>query len=86
MRCADHVLRHLSFEQFVRGDIPPDRKHLIGERIEDHATDPVLHWAKFARLKDKVYTVRFEDLKLKPKETIIGISEHFQIPLKYNCR
>ena len=78
-----HVLRHSSFEQFVRGDIHPDKKQLIGHPLKDHTTDPILHWAKFARLKDKIYTVRYEDLKLKPKETIIGISEHFQIPLKY---
>lgn len=60
------------------------KKTMLQRIIYEHLNDPVQHWVDYSEWSDYLYVVRFEDLKLEPKETLKKISENFGLKFKKN--
>jgi len=80
------VIESSGFSAFLHGDLPKNiiRKRFDGSLPGMYLMDPVKNWTRYAEWKKHVYTVKFEELKKKPKEVIIGIRDNFGFSLKNN--
>lgn len=75
----------ISFKDFLRGQFKalPGKRSMIG--FNEIFSNPAKYWAKHTEWVDKHgWCVRYEDLKNKPEETIIKISNMIGVELKNN--
>ncbi|MCK4454572.1 sulfotransferase domain-containing protein [candidate division WOR-3 bacterium] len=73
------LLEDFSFSDFLRGELPKKRIELTAAIpiIRDHLQDPINHWLAYTDWKKLVFTIKFEDLKNNPEETILRIGNEF---------
>ena len=83
----EEFLKGKSFSDYIRGTSEHDLvKFGVSMSFPDlgHYLDPVANWADYTEWSNYLYTIRFEDLKTNPIETMDKFSDEFNIKKIHN--
>lgn len=75
---VNDLFQELSFSQYLRGGAVEAGKKLYGEdfKLPELFSDPIRHWMSYTEWSNKVFTVRFEDLKSDYEKCIVDIGNY----------
>lgn len=81
---VQEIFKNMSFSQYLRGEASAVVKEVRKDnpKVGDLFGAPIDHWLDYNEWSDKLFTVRFEDIKNNLKNTLWEISEYIDVPLK----
>jgi len=72
------IFNELSFSQYLHGEAVDVGKRVCGKSfiLPEMFSDPIKHWLSYAEWSNKIFTVRFEDLKTNYEDVIISVGKY----------
>lgn len=75
---VEEIFRELTFSQYIHGEAVNVGKKMYGEdfNLPGMFSDPINHWLSYTGWADKIFTVKFEDLKNDFDKSMLRIGEY----------
>jgi len=81
---VQEIFKNMSFSQYLHGKASVIVKDVRKDnsKVGDLFGAPIQHWLDYNEWADKLFTIKFEDIKNNLEETLVNTSEYINMPLK----